>query len=212
MNIRIRAAAAIAAGVLALTACSSPNGGTSSAPAPSAPQSAATDGDLLSVANVVNGPLGDRGFFDDAERGIQKLAPRRRPPRLQAEANNPAQWKTNLESVSGQRLGHRGRRLLADGRHRDRGVDRSSPTRSSSSTTPRSMPPTWPRSSTSRTRAPSWPACWPRWSPPTRPSSLRWRTARPSALVGGMDIPVINDFVVGYKAGVEAVDPSRSRC
>ena len=27
-------------------------------------------------------------------------------------------------------------------------------------------------------------------------------------VIGGMDIPVINDFVVGFKAGIEAVDPS----
>src|SRR5690625_7131030 len=27
-------------------------------------------------------------------------------------------------------------------------------------------------------------------------------------VLGGMDIPVINDFIVGFKKGVESVDPS----
>ena len=62
----------------------------------------APGGDKLSVANVVNGSLGDQGFFDDAERGIQELAKAgHKTTTLQADANNPSQWKANLESVSG---------------------------------------------------------------------------------------------------------------
>lgn len=59
------------------------------------------DGAAYSVANVVNGNLGDQGFFDDAERGITALADQGLETKtLQADAADPAQWKANLESVS----------------------------------------------------------------------------------------------------------------
>ena len=95
MRIRTRRALAVlVTSVLALTAC---GGGGSSTPTESA-----TGGDggekLLSVANIVNGTLGDQGFFDDAERGIQELAKAgHKTTTLQADANNPSQWKANLE-------------------------------------------------------------------------------------------------------------------
>ena len=60
------ALAGVAALALALSACG--GGATTSPSAPAGSESAAPGGDKLSVANVVNGSLGDQGFFDDAER------------------------------------------------------------------------------------------------------------------------------------------------
>ena len=208
MNIRIRAAAAIAAGVLALTACSSPNGGTSSAPAPSAPQSAATDGDLLSVANVVNGYLGDQGFFDDAERGIQELAAAgHKTTTLQADANNPSQWKANLESVSGNDWD-----LVVLGSAQMTDILSEALTK-------------FPEqkfifydnvfehenvaSVIYKQNEGSFLAGVLAAQVTTNKADFPLSgEGKKVGVVGGMDIPVINDFFVGYEAGAKAVDPS----
>lgn len=208
MNIRIRAAAAIAAGVLALTACSSPNGGTSSAPAPSDSQSAATDGDLLSVANVVNGYLGDQGFFDDAERGIQELAAAgHKTTTLQADANNPSQWKANLESVSGNDWD-----LVVLGSAQMTDILSEALTK-------------FPEqkfifydnvfehenvaSVIYKQNEGSFLAGVLAAQVTTNKADFPLSgEGKKVGVVGGMDIPVINDFVAGFTAGVEAVDPS----
>ena len=53
------------------------------------------------VANVVNGNLGDQGFFDDSETGMAELKKQGIDTKtLQADANNQSQWKANVESVS----------------------------------------------------------------------------------------------------------------
>jgi len=53
------------------------------------------------VANVVNGNLGDQGFFDDSETGMTELQGMGITTKtLQADANNQSQWKANVESVS----------------------------------------------------------------------------------------------------------------
>lgn len=86
--------ATLATSALLLTACSGTDSGNAA--------STTTPG-LSSVVHVVNGPLGDSSFFDDAERGIQRLAAEgHRTQTVQSEANNPAQWKANTESVSGK--------------------------------------------------------------------------------------------------------------
>lgn len=57
--------------------------------------------DLPSVVNMVNGPLGDQGFFDDAERGMDMIGEAGNEIQtVQSELENPSQWRTNLESVS----------------------------------------------------------------------------------------------------------------
>ena len=82
--------AAAAALALTITGCSA--GGSSDTPA---------ENTNLSVALSVNGALGDQGFFDDAETGMVELKKLgHNTTTLQADINNPAQWKSNLESLS----------------------------------------------------------------------------------------------------------------
>jgi len=93
MRKRILSAVALtAAAALTLSGCGTSNNGGGET----------DDGEGgYAVANVVNGNLGDQGFFDDAERGIQELASSGITTKtLQADANNQSQWKANLESVS----------------------------------------------------------------------------------------------------------------
>lgn len=91
--------AATAALALALSAC---GGSTSDT---SAGGGNGGSGKLAgySVSHIVNGYLGDQGFFDDAQRGIDALAKLgAKTNTLQADPNNPAQWKANLESEAGK--------------------------------------------------------------------------------------------------------------
>ena len=85
--IKVGAIAAVAS--LVLAGCGDDDGGNK------------TDGDAYKVVNVMNGPLGDQSFFDDAARGIQSLKDQGYTTRnIEGELENPAQWKSNLESVS----------------------------------------------------------------------------------------------------------------
>ena len=97
MKQRMTGAAVAAVALLALTAC---GGGAEEAPVGDG-GAASGEGGNVSVAHVVAGALGDQGFFDDAERGMEGLAGAgSETTTIQADANNPAQWKSNLESVS----------------------------------------------------------------------------------------------------------------
>lgn len=89
MRKHITAAVALAAvAALALGGCSSSGGG-------------GDDEKSYAVANVVNGNLGDQGFFDDSETGMTALKEKGVDTKtLQADANNQSQWKANVESVS----------------------------------------------------------------------------------------------------------------
>ncbi|MBN9612726.1 MAG: BMP family ABC transporter substrate-binding protein, partial [Actinobacteria bacterium] len=92
MRKRIISVVALAAtAALALSGCSSNGGNTDN-----------KGGDkAYAVANVVNGNLGDQGFFDDSETGMAELKKMGIDTKtLQADANNQSQWKANVESVS----------------------------------------------------------------------------------------------------------------
>ncbi|MCA0250754.1 MAG: BMP family ABC transporter substrate-binding protein [Actinobacteria bacterium] len=210
MRIRTTGAiAGVAALALALTAC---GGGSTPTAAPGTEQpatspGAAPSGDLLSIANVVNGGLGDQGFFDDAQRGIDALAAAgHKTETLQAAVDNPAQWKANLESVS---TGDWGLVITGTSQMVDILAEAA---------------PKFPDQKyiiyDSVVEAPN-------------VASITYKQNEGSFLagvlaglvttsqadfplagqdkivgaVGGMDIPVINDFFVGYEAGVKAVDP-----
>lgn len=196
-----RGLAGVAAIALALTGCSTTT-------APSTGTSESTGAKMLSVANVVNGPLGDQGFFDDAERGMVALKTAgHKTETLQADANNPAQWKANLESVSN---GDWDVVIVGTSQMVDILTETA---------------PKFPNQKfiiyDSVVDAPN-------------VASITYKQNEGSFLagvlaaiastqkadfalsggtktigaVGGMDIPVINDFFVGYEAGAKAVDPS----
>lgn len=92
----LSAVALAAAAALTLAGCSSNGGDT-----PSGEGDGGNGGEQYAVANVVNGNLGDQGFFDDSETGMTELKGMGIDTKtLQADANNQSQWKANVESVS----------------------------------------------------------------------------------------------------------------
>ncbi|MFV0252158.1 MAG: BMP family protein [Beutenbergiaceae bacterium] len=96
-----KSAVALAAAALTVTlaACGSgsdENGGDSGGEA-----GGEASGELMSVAHVLAGYLGDQSFYDDANRGMEQLAAEgNKIETLQADPNNPGQWRANLESSS----------------------------------------------------------------------------------------------------------------
>ena len=54
-----------------------------------------------SIVSVLNGPLGDDAFFDDVESGMQSLAKQGwKTKTVEAPLNDPVSWKSNLEAAS----------------------------------------------------------------------------------------------------------------
>lgn len=161
-----------------------------------------------SVVNVVNGPLGDQGFFDDAARGMKKIeAAGSKIQIIQSDANNPAQWKSNLESVSTGKwdIVITGTTQMHDILNQDA--------------------PKYPNqkfiiyddvvkqpnvaSIIYKQNEGSYVAGVLAGLVTTNKDKFPLASgSKVVGLVGGMDIPVINDFVVGFKKGIEVVDPS----
>lgn len=210
MQVRTRAGlASVTTAALLLTACggSAKTGSTSGSGSGSAGGSAGA-AKQLSVVNVVNGPLGDQGFFDDAARGIKAIgAAGSKVQNIQSDANNPAQWKSNLESVSTGKwdVVVTGTTQMHDILNQDA--------------------PKYPKqkfiiyddvvkqpnvaSIVYKQNEGSYVAGVLAGLVTTNKSAFPKATgSKVVGLVGGMDIPVINDFVVGFKKGVSVVDPS----
>ncbi len=184
---------------LMLTGCQSSTTGTT-------PGASGSTG-KKSVVNVVNGPLGDAGFFDDAERGIKKLGESgHKVQTVQSEANNPTSWKQNTESVSGKWdivvVGSSQMKEVLEG-----------------------VAPKFPNqkyviyddvvkannvaSITFKQNEGSYLAgVLAALATTNKDKFPKASGSKVVGLVGGMDIPIINDFVVGFKKGVESVDPT----
>ncbi|WP_225755237.1 BMP family protein [Actinotalea sp. Marseille-Q4924] len=208
MKQRMTGAVVAAAALLALTAC----GGTAEAPADDdATAGGGGEGGEatnVSVAHVVAGALGDQGFFDDAERGIQGLTDAgSETTTIQADANNPAQWKSNLESVSNGDWGVvvTGTSQILDilAETAPKYPDQDYIYYDDVVEAPNVASITYKQNEGAflagvlAAQATSNPDAFP-----------RSEGSKVVGLVGGMDIPVINDFVEGFRSGVEAVDPS----
>lgn len=191
------AAAVVAA--LGLTAC---GGGDDSG------SGGGNDSSRPSVVNVINGPLGDQGFFDDAARGMAEIEKEgSKTQNIQSDANNPAQWKSNLESVSNGDwdVVITGTSQMVDiltetapkypDQHYilyDSVVDAANVASIVYKQNEGSyLAGVLAAQATTNTDA--------------FPLSSG---SKKVGLVGGMDIPVINDFVEGFRKGVETVDPS----
>lgn len=192
---------------LGLTACSGSAGAASGSTAKSTSSSGA-GGAHPSVVNVVNGALGDQGFFDDAARGVKALADAgSKTLNIQADANNPAQWKANLESASSGKWD-----VVITGTSQM--VDAL-----------KTVAPKYPKqtfiiyddvvpapnvaSVVYKQNEGSFLAGVLAGLATTDKADFPLATgSKKVGLVGGMDIPVINDFVGGFKSGVAAVDPS----
>lgn len=161
-----------------------------------------------SVVNVINGPLGDQGFFDDAARGMKKIEEAgSKVQNIQSDANNPAQWKSNLESVSTGKWD-----VVITGTTQMHDILDQAATK-------------YPKqkyiiyddvvkqpnvaSIVYKQNEGSFVAGVLAGLVTTNKDKFPMATgSKVVGLVGGMDIPVINDFVAGFKKGVEVVDPS----
>ncbi len=202
-----------AAGAAGLLAAGCSSSATPAAPASggSAAGSAPAGAKKLSIVSVVNGPLGDASFFDDAERGIQKLKGSGHTTQtVQSEANNPAQWKTNVESVS---TGKWDIVVVGSSQMTDivEGAAKKFPNQKfiiyddAPKTIPSNLASIQFKQNEGSFLAGVLAAL-----VVTNKDKFPNATgnAKTIGLVGGMDIPVINDFVAGYKKGAESVDPS----
>jgi basic membrane protein A and related proteins len=193
--------AALSALALALTGCSS----SSSTGSPSA--SASGGSGKLSVVSVINGTLGDASFFDSAETGMTKLkAEGHKTQTIQSDANNQTSWKQNTESVSGKwDLVVVGTSQMVD--------------------ILKEIAPKYPNqkyiiyddvvsapnvaSITFKQNEGSYLAgVLAALATTNKDKFPKASGSKVIGLVGGMDIPIINDFVVGFKKGAETVDPS----
>ncbi|MDO8106753.1 BMP family ABC transporter substrate-binding protein [Isoptericola sp. b441] len=196
-----------AAAALTLAACS---GGTTSAASSGDTSSSSSGGSAdkpLRVVNVINGSLGDQGFFDDAARGMAAIAKTGAETRnIQADAENPAQWRSNLESVSGGDwdLVITGTSQMVDilNETAPKYPDQKYVIYDSVVDQPNVASIVYKQNEGSFLAGVL--AGLVTEDPSTFPKANADKTV---GLVGGMDIPVINDFVAGFKAGVEAVDP-----
>jgi basic membrane protein A len=186
---------------LSLTACGGSSGESSGG-------GGSADSSTPSVANVINGPLGDQGFFDDAARGMAAIEKAgSKIQNIQADANNPAQWKSNLESVSNGDWD-----VVITGTSQM--VDILTETA-----------PKYPDQDyilyDSVVDAPNVASIVYKQNEGSYLAGVLAAQATTNTqafplsgggkkvgLVGGMDIPVINDFVEGFRKGVETVDPS----
>lgn len=205
MNKRLVSGLAVAAvAALSLTAC----GGSAKTTSPGATGSSMGGASHPSVANVVNGALGDQGFFDDAARGMAALKDAGgNTLNIQADANNPAQWKANLESASDGKWD-----VVVTGTSQM--VDILT-----------AVAPKYPKqhyviydsvvaqpnvaSIVYKQNEGSFLAGVLAAQVTTNKSQFPLAGGtKKVGLVGGMDIPVINDFVGGFKSGAAAVDPS----
>ncbi len=165
----------------------------------------------MSVVSVVNGPLGDASFFDDAERGIQKLKGSGHTTQtVQSEANNPAQWKTNVESVATGKwdivvVGSSQMVDIVDAAAKKFPNQKFIIYDDAPKTIPSNVASIQFKQNEGSFLAGVLGAL-----VVTNKDKFPNATgnAKTIGLVGGMDIPVINDFVAGYKKGAESVDPS----
>jgi basic membrane protein A and related proteins len=187
------------AAMLLLTAC-----GDSS----DQPSSGSGGSNRPSVVNVINGPLGDQGFFDDAARGMKKIEEAgSNVQNIQSDANNPAQWKSNLESVSAGKWD-----IVITGTTQMHDIlDQAAAKYSKQHYIIYDDVVKQPNvaSIVYKQNEGSYVAGVLAGLVTTNKDKFPMATgSKVVGLVGGMDIPVINDFVVGFKKGVEVVDPS----
>ena len=203
--------ALLAVVALATSACSSSSGNTgTAATGTSAGASGGSSGggaSRPSVANVFSGPLGDQGFFDDAARGMKKIeADGSKIQLVQSDANNPAQWKSNMQSVAGKYD------IVITGTTQMHDILNE-------------LAPKYPNqkfiiyddvvkqpnvaSIIYKQNEGSFVAGVLAGLVTTEKDKFPLsKGSKTVGLVGGMDIPVINDFVIGFKKGVSVVDPS----
>jgi basic membrane protein A len=161
----------------------------------------------FSIAMAIPGALGDQGFYDDAQRGIETLeADGRKTTTLQAEANNPAQWKANVQSIS---TGTWDLAVIAGAQLHDI-LNETAPKVPNQNYLIYDDVVEQPNvaSIVFKQNEGSFLAGVLAALATTDTSNFPLSSgSKTVGVVGGLDIPVINDFVVGFQAGAQAVDP-----
>lgn len=186
---------------MTLAACGGGDGGDGDAAGGSG------DGDAPAAVHVINGSLGDQGFFDDAARGMSMLEEAgSRVQNVQSDAENPAQWRSNLESVSGSDwdVVIVGTSQMVDilNETAPKYPDQSYIIYDSVVEQPNVASIVYKQNEGSYLAGVL--AALATTDTETFPLANEEKVV---GLVGGMDIPVINDFLEGFRKGVEAVDP-----
>lgn len=189
------AMSAVAASVLILAACGSDDDN-------------GNGGDGYRVVNIINGTLGDQGFFDDAGRGMQMIEDRGAEIRnVEAAVDNPAQWRSNLESVSTGEWD-----IVVTGTSQMQEIlDQTAAQYPDQNYIYYDDVVNQPNvaSIVYKQNEGSYLAGVLAALVTTNSDDFELATGSGTVgVVGGMDIPVIQDFVAGFRAGVEAVDPS----
>lgn len=205
---KLRVIVPLAVGALFLAACGGDNGDTGGEGGGGGGEAAPEGDDRPSVVSVVSGPLGDRGFFDDAERGMKKIAEAgSKTQTIESEANNPSQWKSNLQLVSNGEWD-----LVITGTTQQHDnldevaqdfPDQLYITYDDVVEQPNVASITYAQNEGSFLAGVLAGIA------TTEPDTFDKSDGNKKVgVLGGMDIPVINDFIVGFKKGVESVDPS----
>ncbi len=198
---RVKQGLAVAAAAALLLA-----GCTSNTASPAASGSAAGTA-KKSVVNVVNGPLGDASFFDDAQRGIKQLeAAGHKTQTVESEANNPASWKQNVEQVSGKWdivvVGSSQMVEVLDG------IAPKFPNQKYVIYDDVVKQPNVASITFKQNEGSFLAGVLAALVTTNKDKFPKASGSKVVGLVGGMDIPIIQDFVVGFKKGVESVDPT----
>lgn len=201
MNSRLRSLALLMIVGLLVAACGSSNGsGTTTG----------KKGKPFNVALVVNGALGDKGFFDSAARGIHMMESQlgANGKILQSSPTNPSEWLQNLQAVSNGKynLVVTGTSQMTDDM---KSVGKAHPKQKyiffdDIVRLPNVADIIYKQNEGSFLAG----VLAAEATIDTKDFPLSKGAKKEVGLVGGMNIPVINDFVVGFKRGVAYVDPS----
>jgi len=163
-------------------------------------------GDRPSVVSVVSGPLGDRGFFDDAERGMQMIAEAGSETQtIESEENNPSQWKSNLQLVSNGEWD-----LVITGTTQQHDnldeVAQDFPEQMYITYDDVVEQPNVASITYAQNEGSFLAGVLAGLATTDTDTFDKAEGSKKVGVLGGMDIPVINDFVVGFEKGVESVD------
>jgi basic membrane protein A len=221
---RSRIPAALTMVALVATACSSSAATPSPAatsPASQAPTTAAASGTTsaspaasvngsgFKIAFVVSGNLGDKGFFDSAEAGIVKTTTDfgTTQKTLQASPTDPAQWLQNLQSVSD---GSYNVVIAGSTQQHDNmvQVSKDHPTQHYIMFDDQVVSPNVLSIEYKQNEGSYLAGVLAGLVATDKADFPKSGGNKKVGLVGGMDIPVINDFVVGFKQGAQSIDPS----
>lgn len=209
---RSRIPAMLAMVALVATACS-PSAAAPSTAAASGPTSASpaasANGAGFKIAFVVSGNLGDKGFFDSAEAGIIKTTTDLGTTQktLQASPSDPAQWLQNLQSVSD---GSYNVVIAGSTQQHDNmvQVSKDHPNQHYIMFDDHVDAPNVLSIQYKQNEGSYLAGVFAGLVATDKADFPKSGAGKKVGLVGGMDIPVINDFVAGFKQGALSVDPS----